>query len=178
MGLKRAYLTIMFDGEEEMVDAYQVDNSPLFVHRYFDGDKFDDRWNVVHRTGYAIRTKYYTRARAVQVARDILPLGDWEFNNLEEFKTKDMDRVKEYLGYYVPKTRYNHEAELLELASLKGFTSMEELIGYYQIKSTMPGMCLVCGNIEDCVEPDQDHGYCHACTDNKVQSVLVLAGLI
>jgi hypothetical protein len=70
--------------------------------------------------------------------------------------------------------------KLMTLCDLEGFNSLDDLLLAVALKdSVCPAICMTegCDHTAQ-MEPDQDQGFCEACSGNTVVSVLVLAGLI
>lgn len=64
---------------------------------------------------------------------------------------------------------------LIDLADKEGM-DVEEMLQAAMFDSVVPGICRECGCTAE-VEPDNAHGWCPGCGENKVASALVLAGL-
>jgi len=69
--------------------------------------------------------------------------------------------------------------ELLSLImESEGFESQLDMLETFNTESVVPGICTECEAIESNCEPDATHNYCSECKSKKVQSVLILAGII
>ena len=73
----------------------------------------------------------------------------------------------------------NKGAKLMKLCEMRGFKTLDQLVGHAATHSACPAICMAegCDYMTE-MEPDQDCGYCEACGGNTVTSALVLAGLI
>jgi hypothetical protein len=58
-----------------------------------------------------------------------------------------------------------------------GFETKDAMLEDYALEGVVPGICRSCHTVEDCCEPDATANYCNECGENRVVSVLVLAGL-
>jgi hypothetical protein len=69
--------------------------------------------------------------------------------------------------------------KLDQLVEFEGYDTLDELLAASIADSVSPAIC----TNDSCdytakMEPDQDHGWCEACSTNTVASALVLAGII
>jgi hypothetical protein len=65
------------------------------------------------------------------------------------------------------------------LVEIEGYENAEELIADAVFDSVCPSICLNDGcDYTAEMEPDQDRGWCEACSTNTVASALVLAGIV
>lgn len=71
-----------------------------------------------------------------------------------------------------------HDYLLRQVVESEGLTSVYDLLEQYVTDSIVPGICINCESIESNCEPDAIDNYCNECKENKVKSILVLAGVI
>ena len=182
MATKRRYLEIKWkDGDEittKLVDATQVDNSPLYVHKA----AFDRYcWTISHECGYAVTHKPGTFNQAVSMIRDILPLMDWNFTTPDEFVTKDSQRVKHYLGLSVDEQEriVSDSSKEEELLDIYGYELVTDACTDYIHSGRAPGICMNTGcNYTVDIEQDESAGLCAECHTYTVQSLFVIIGII
>jgi hypothetical protein len=67
---------------------------------------------------------------------------------------------------------------LQKVAADGGFATTMEMLEHYAIDSVVPGICIICGGIDDSIEPDREDACCDECGTDTVKSVLVIAGVI
>lgn len=70
-------------------------------------------------------------------------------------------------------------SKLDKLVESEGYASLDELLAAVITDSVCPAICTneSCDYTEE-MEPDQDRGWCPECSQNSMQSALILAGLI
>ena len=69
--------------------------------------------------------------------------------------------------------------KLDKLLDIEGYDNFGEMAAAVFSDSVSPGICMNDGcDYTTEVEPDQDRGWCEACSTNSVKSALVLAALI
>jgi len=70
-------------------------------------------------------------------------------------------------------------SKLNDLASIEGFEDPMDMLEEAVYDSVVPAICMNPGcEYTTGMEPDQDQGWCEACSTNTVKSCLVLAGII
>lgn len=60
----------------------------------------------------------------------------------------------------------------------EGFDTILDMLERYVTDSIVTRICVKCESIESSCEPDAADNNCNNCGENKVKSVLVLAGVI
>ena len=71
------------------------------------------------------------------------------------------------------------DGKLAQLIESEGYSSLDDMLAVVASDSVAPGICIRQGCSYTCeVEPDQDAGWCEACSRQSVRSALVLAGII
>lgn len=60
----------------------------------------------------------------------------------------------------------------------EGFDTVLDMLERYVTDSIVTGVCVKCEAIESSCEPDATDNICGNCGENKVKSIMILAGII
>ncbi len=78
-----------------------------------------------------------------------------------------------------PQSAKKPKISLLKIAQDElGFESRMDMLEEFALEGVVPGVCRNCHTVSGSNEPDATENWCSECEQNKVVSILILAGLV